>query len=252
VYRDGEAHSVTQGYREDLAYIHDVGFGSFSLSAAPGLLDILRRGGIQSGLVVDLGCGSGLWARRIVDAGYSVLGIDVSPSMIAMARRRVPEGHFRRQSLFSADLPGCDAVTSIGECFNYLFDPNNNWLRLKRVLHRVYKALRRGGIFIFDVAGPGRLPGRIPVVSHYEGKDWAILVRAAEDRRRSLLTRRITAFRRVGEFYRRTEETHTLKLFEAGRVAEELRAVGFRVRVLRGYGRLRFGPGHTGFIARKA
>ncbi|MBP1598851.1 MAG: Methyltransferase type 11, partial [Acidobacteria bacterium] len=132
---------MTSGYREDLAYIHDVGFGSFSLSAAPGLLDMLRRGGIQNGLVVDLGCGSGLWARRLVDAGYSVLGIDMSPSMIAMARRRVPEGHFRRQSLFPADLPGCDAVTSIGECFNYLFDANNNWLRLTRVLRRVYEAL---------------------------------------------------------------------------------------------------------------
>jgi SAM-dependent methyltransferase len=242
---------VAQGYRKDLAYIHDVGFGAFSLNAAPGLLDILRRSGIRSGLVVDLGCGSGLWARKVVDAGYSVLGIDVSPSMIAMARTRVPEGRFRRESLFSADLPGCDAVTSIGECFNYLFDSNNSWLGLTLVLRRIYEALRTGGIFIFDVAGPGRLPGRLPVVSHYQGRDWEILVSAAADRRRNVLTRRITAFRRVGKFYRRTEETHTLRLYEAGRVTAELRAIGFRVSALSGYGRLRFGPGHAGFIARK-
>ena len=243
---------MTEGYREDLAYIHDVGFSDFSLKAAPGLLDMLQRSGIRGSLVVDLGCGSGLWARQIVDAGYSVLGIDMSPSMIAMARRRVPEGCFRRRSLFSADLPGCQAVTSIGECFNYLFDSNNSWMGLTLVLRRIYKALRAGGILIFDVAEPGRLPGRFPVVSHYEGKDWEILVSASEDKRRSLLTRRITAFRRVGKLYRRTEETHTLRLYEAGRVAEELRTIGFKVRVLRGYGRLRFGPGHAGFIARKA
>ncbi len=242
---------MAKGYREDLTYIHDVGFSAFSLKAAPGLLNILHRNGIQRGLVVDLGCGSGLWARQIVDAGYSVLGIDMSPSMIAMARMKVPEGRFLRQSLFSANLPGCDAVTSIGECFNYLFDSSNSRTRLTRLLRRIYEALRSGGVLIFDVAGPGRLCGRSPVISHYEGKDWAILVSAAEDRNRSLLTRRITAFRRVGKLYRRTRETHTLRLCEAGMVAQDLRAIGFKVRVLRGYGQLRFGPGHAGFIARK-
>ena len=243
---------MKEGYREDLAYIHDVGFGAFSLEAAPGLLDILRRSGIHGGLLIDLGCGSGLWARQVVDAGYSVLGIDMSSAMIAMARRKVPEGCFRRQSLFSSDLPRCDAVTSLGECFNYLFDSSNSWARLTRVLRGIHEALRTGGLLIFDVAEPGRVCARIPVVSHWEGKDWAILAHATEDKTRSLLTRRMTVFRRVGEFYRRTEETHTLRLYEAGRVAEELRRIGFKVRVLRGYGRLRFGPGHAGFIARKA
>jgi hypothetical protein len=47
-------------YREDLAYIHDVGFGDFALESAPGILEILDRKGIREGLVVDLGCASGL------------------------------------------------------------------------------------------------------------------------------------------------------------------------------------------------
>ncbi|MBP1597580.1 MAG: methyltransferase family protein [Acidobacteria bacterium] len=242
---------MENGYGEDLAYIHDAGFGAFSLNAAPGLLDILRRSGICGGLVVDLGCGNGLWARRVVDAGYSVLGIDMSPEMIALARSRVPEGRFLRRSLFSADLPDCDAVTSIGECFNYLFDSNNSWASLTRVLRRIFKALRKGGVLVFDLAGPGRLCGRPPVLSHYEGKDWAILVRAAEDEHGSTLTRKITAFRRVGEFYRRTDETHRLRLYDAARVAGGLRAIGFSVRVLRGYGQLRFVRGHAAFLARK-
>jgi SAM-dependent methyltransferase len=243
---------VAHGYREDLAYIHDAGFGTFSLKAAPGLLDMLRRSRIHNGMVVDLGCGSGLWARQLADAGYSVVGVDMSPAMIAMARTRVPEGRFLRQSLFSADLPDCDAVTSVGECFNYLFDSSNSWKRLTDLLRRIYAALRTGGLLIFDVAGPGRLSGRSPAISHYEGRDWAILVNATENRSRGLLMRRITSFRRVGKLCRRTEETHTLKLYEAGRVAKELRGIGFKIRVLRGYGRVRFGPGHAAFVARKA
>ncbi|HZM85247.1 MAG TPA: class I SAM-dependent methyltransferase, partial [Blastocatellia bacterium] len=84
-----------EAYKDDLAYIHDVGFGDFARNSARGLLEILREAGITSGLVVDLGCGSGLWARELVDAGYDVFGIDISAPMIDIARRRVPQGKFQ-------------------------------------------------------------------------------------------------------------------------------------------------------------
>ena len=47
-----------KAYKQDLAYIHDIGFGGFAERAAPALRDILQRGGITDGLVVDLGCGA--------------------------------------------------------------------------------------------------------------------------------------------------------------------------------------------------
>ena len=87
-----------EAYKADLAYIHDVGFGDFAKNSAPGLLEILRQNGIKTGLVVDLGCGSGLWARELSDSGYGVLGVDISPAMIAIARKRVPEGEFETGS----------------------------------------------------------------------------------------------------------------------------------------------------------
>jgi SAM-dependent methyltransferase len=77
-------------YAPDLAAIHDAGFGGFARDAAPGLLRRLRRAGIRDGLVVDIGCGSGIWARALTDAGYDVLGVDVSEAMLQIARRRAP------------------------------------------------------------------------------------------------------------------------------------------------------------------
>src|SRR5262245_38329190 len=109
-------------YGRDLAHIHEVGFGGFASGAAPALLALLRRSGVGSGLVVDLGCGPGHWAGALVAAGYDVLGIDISPSMVRLARRRVPTATFRTGSLFRTALPRCDAVTALGECFNYLFE----------------------------------------------------------------------------------------------------------------------------------
>jgi hypothetical protein len=44
---------------------------------------------------------------------------------------------------------------------------------------------------------------------------------------------------------------HVLALSELASIARRLRAVGFRVRIVRGYGRLRFKPGQVGFVARK-
>src|SRR5262249_36502358 len=109
-------------YADDLAYIHDAGFADYAIKSDPGLLGILARAKISSGLVVDLGCGSGLWAQQLVRANYQVLGIDISEPMIRIARERAPRAEFRVESLFNASIPACSAVTSIGECLNYMFD----------------------------------------------------------------------------------------------------------------------------------
>ena len=67
---------MTDAYRDDLAHIHDVGFGGFAQAAAPVLMEALRGGGIDRGLVIDLGCGSGILSRAIYLAGYDVLGVE--------------------------------------------------------------------------------------------------------------------------------------------------------------------------------
>jgi SAM-dependent methyltransferase len=240
-----------EGYKEDLAYIHDVGFGSFSLNAAPGLLGILRQYGITQGFVIDLGCGSGLWARELTQVGYEVLGIDFSAAMIAIAREKAPKAHFQQGSFLQTPLPSCDAVTSLGECFNYLFDQSNNKQALIRLFRRVYAALRPGGVFIFDLVEPGYVRGPNPLRSYREGEDWATLVHVEEHRQRKTLTRHITLFRKVGKLYRRSEEVHRLRLYKGTEIAKVLRRVGFRVRLLRGYGEFRFRRAHVGFVARK-
>ncbi len=237
------------GYSEDLAYIHDVGFGGFAQRASAGLLRILRRSGISKGLVVDLGCGSGIWARDLSQNGYGVLGVDISPSMIELARRKAPRAHFVTGSLLSVQLPSCDAVTAIGECVNYSFDTTNNRRAVARFFRRVFAALRPGGMLIFDTVEPGAIPQKGLTSKHALGKDWAVLVEAHSTR--SVLTRRITSFRKVGDFYRRTEETHSLRPYKASDLSAELARIGFKVRLLRGYGELQFSKAHVGIEARK-
>jgi 2-polyprenyl-3-methyl-5-hydroxy-6-metoxy-1,4-benzoquinol methylase len=82
-------------YAEDLAYIHDVGFLDFAQRAAPAVLRTLRRRCAAGTHVVEIGCGSGGLTQKLAEAGYCVLGVDVSPAMIRLARRKVPAADLR-------------------------------------------------------------------------------------------------------------------------------------------------------------
>jgi SAM-dependent methyltransferase len=117
---------MTDFYNEDLAYIHDVGFRDYVLQAMPEILTILKQKQLSSRFIVDLGCGSGLSTEVLDRAGYPVLGIDISEAMIAIAQARVPTAKFRVASLFTAEIPLCAAVISIGEGLSYAFDANSD------------------------------------------------------------------------------------------------------------------------------
>jgi SAM-dependent methyltransferase len=236
---------AVKGYAEDLAHVHASGFTALAETAAPAIVELLRRAGIESGLVVDLGCGSGITSRALVDAGYDVLGIDSSRPFLARARLGAPTARFRQGSFLEERLPECGAVLAVGEVLNY------TTRSLRPVFGRVQRALRPGGLFVLDLAGPGRVSRTGPVRNWWEGEDWAILLETEEDPRRLLLTRRMTTFRRTGRGWRRGGETHRQRLHRPSEIGAELRGAGFRVRIRRGYAGERFAPGHYVVVARK-
>jgi SAM-dependent methyltransferase len=233
-----------------LAYVHDVGFGGFATDAAPWLLELFRSQGLADGLVIDLGCGSGIWARELSLSGYGVLGYDISTAMVAIAKKRVPRGEFFARPLLGARLRPCVAVTALGEVFNYLFDRRSSLERLAEFFERVHTALRPGGLFVFDVATPGREPDG-QRQGFRQGSDWACLFEAREDATTGTLTRRISTYRRVGELYRRDDEVHRLRLYKRQEMTTALRDAGFKVRTVRDYGKTPFPPGYLGFVAQK-
>src|SRR6185503_15537640 len=124
-------------YGEDLAFVHDAGFSTFAARAGEAVLALFRRERVPKGLVVDVGCGSGVFARLLLDAGWDVLGIDLSPAMVRLARKRAPRARFRVGSFVDAQIPPCAAVTAMGECLGYLLDPRAS-RRLAAFFARVY------------------------------------------------------------------------------------------------------------------
>ena len=237
-------------YRDDLAHIQHVGFSDMARSAAPGLLADLRAGGIHNGLVVDLGCGDGIWLRTLRDAGYAAVGIDSSSALIDLARATVPEATLHLASVHEFEFPSCDAVTAIGEVLSYLPGDVQPEPSLARLFQRISRALRPGGLFIFDlmVTSPG---AAMAYRTWRAGEDWAVLTEVAEDKARRLLARNITTFRRVGEHYRRACERQMLRVHTPSDVERELRASGFSVRRAHRYGEFPLLLRRLAFRARK-
>ena len=231
-------------YDSDLAYIHDVGFSAYVLDAAPGLLRILQANGVKSGLVVDLGCGSGRWARVLNDHGYDVLGVDASPDFVRLARSHAPHSKFVHADLWQIRLPECEAVTAIGEVLNY-----GRRRTLAALFRRIYRALRPGGVFAFDIAGPDRIPPGGTRRVWAAGDDWAVLSESAGSG--ELLRRNIISFRKSGAHYRRTEEIHKVQLYEPTHVLEPLEQAGFRARKQAAFGHFRLPKGIHAFLAVK-
>jgi SAM-dependent methyltransferase len=234
------------GYGRDLAEAHQAVFGHIAREAASFVLGMLGPAG-SGRLVVDLGCGPGTLARALTDAGYDVLGVDLSEDMLRLARRTAPAARFVRASLLDAEVPACACVTAVGEAVNYAFDERAGPAALRRLFARVHRALEPSGVFVFDSAGPGRAGPGGRTEGWRDTTDWA--VRSEATRHGPWLRRDITVFRRDGEVWRRTDEEHVLRLYREERVAAWLADAGFRVTVRRSYGSSKL-PGWAVFVAR--
>ncbi|MFE0381656.1 class I SAM-dependent DNA methyltransferase [Streptomyces inhibens] len=96
--RAGQAEAFDAiGDRYNEAFPHKEG----QIASGAWLADTLPDGS----RILDLGCGTGLpTARQLSDAGHRVVGIDLAPSMVKLARDNAPGAEFHRLDI--ADLRG--------------------------------------------------------------------------------------------------------------------------------------------------
>ena len=110
--------------------------------------------GVEQPTVLDLSVGIGSLARLLADRGMRVTGTDSSATMLAAARRKVPEGHFIQCDIRSFSLDDqFDAVVCLNGCLHYIEEPQDTvW-----VLRRAKEHLRPGGTLIVELRDRARL-----------------------------------------------------------------------------------------------
>lgn len=124
--------------------------GSSYIPYAEYLQNTFKSADIPVREVLDLGCGTGGICALLADKGYDMIGLDISPDMLMVARER---NYGKNTLLLCQDM--CDfelygtvqAVYSSFDCLNYITDDKD----LKKVFVLVHNYLESGGIFVFDV-----------------------------------------------------------------------------------------------------
>jgi ubiquinone/menaquinone biosynthesis C-methylase UbiE len=213
-------------YGSDLAWVHHTGYSQHVENTWRGIVRLLRDGGLVRGArVLDVGCGSGLLARRLVDAEFEVVGIDASPAMIDLARSSVPGADFRVVRLPARSaraLPRADAVVSTGHVLNYLDTLGD----IAHALGELARLLEPGGILAIDLMTE-EFPQRpeAQTVHARVADDWTIVTRFSRPAP-GRFDREITIFRRVGEHWRRSDELHRNLTFDAHEALAILRGHG--------------------------
>lgn len=107
-----------------------------------GFAELVRLGGSRP--VADIGCGTGRVTAWLAEQGVSVSGIDLSPQMVAVARRSHPGLRFDVGSMLSLDLPD-GSLGGVLAWYSTIHVPDE---RLPEALAGFYRVLAPGGLVL--------------------------------------------------------------------------------------------------------
>ena len=236
-------------YRADLARIHHEGFGFHADAVAPGVLELLGPVLAKGGLVLEIGCGSGLLTKYLVGAGHRVLATDASPAMLDLARRYVPGAEGMKLVRLPDDpLPEADGIVSVGHPLSYL----DSLQQVEASLAAMARALRPGGVLAFDICdhewGESRR-GQVPRV--WSGEDWVLITRTSLPNR-GTYRRDMTTFVQIDhELWRRDDEVHDNVLVDAKAIPAILDRHGVETEVRVSFGSETLPRGLVAVVARR-
>lgn len=115
------------------------------------LMNILKEYGVNEGLILDLGCGTGNMTELLAKAGYDMIGIDNAEEMLEIAMEKKAESGqdilYLFQDMREFELYGTvKAVVSICDSVNYITEEDD----LLEVFRLVNNYLDPQGMFVFD------------------------------------------------------------------------------------------------------
>ncbi len=193
---------------------------------------VLREHGICSGLVCELGCGTGIMTRYLAGLGYDMIGIDVSEEMLLKAYENGTDNNilYLHQDMRELELYGTvQAVVSVCDSMNYIMTYDDLCL----VLKKVNNYLEKDGIFIFDmktihfyskvladsVQVDNRTDATLIWENHYDNKtgvhDYRLTIYIADEEEKD-----------DGGLYQRYTECHSQKAYGIEEVKRAIEASG--------------------------
>jgi ubiquinone/menaquinone biosynthesis C-methylase UbiE len=103
--------------------------------------------------IIDVGCGTGNHTLRLSKLGYEVMGVDISPTMLKIAKEKGKEakakfiqGDMKKLENIVPKSERFDAAICLGQAFSNLITNSD----IHAFLYGLHKILKENGLFVFS------------------------------------------------------------------------------------------------------
>lgn len=126
----------------------------------------------QAQRILDIGCATGELTAKISANGFMVEGIDLDPTFIKMAKQKYASDQCSFSQMNMLDISRhysqeqFDGVVCLGNTLVHLKSEEE----IAQLLQSIYKVLKKGGAFIFQILNYNRIlkekPASLPLISN--------------------------------------------------------------------------------------
>lgn len=192
----------------------------------------LKDQGIEEGLVLDLGCGTGAMTGLLAQKGYDMIGVDNSEEMLAEAMKKKTESGmdilYLLQDMQEFELYGTvRAVVSVCDSLNYITEKEE----LLEVFRLVNNYLDPKGIFLFDMNTVHKYRDILGDTTIAENRDEGSFIwENSYDPEEKINVYELAVFLpREDGLYEKCEELHCQKAYEQSEIEELIQKAGMEL-----------------------
>ncbi len=197
------------------------------------LINKLRAFPLSVGL--DVGCGGGWFTRAFQKQGYQMTGLDISPEMLDYAQETAFKNGVRSEYLLG-DITSFrtpkkyDFVTAINDCVNYI--PKD---KLVKAFKSVKAALKKGGVFLFDISTERKIRLKIADTVCADDRDDVTYISFNKPEIDGV-TMDVTLFvKRADGAFERKDEQHRQYIYTEEEITAALQESGFTLLAVEGH-----------------
>ena len=191
---------------------------------------LFRKSSIPVQSVLDLACGTGTIACLLAERGYQVIATDASEEMLTQAMMKAADLEENAPVFLLQTMPKLrllepvDAVVSTIDSLNYLTRERD----IRETFRRVYRWLKPGGQFVFDVNTPYKLRRMDRQMYMDETEDTFCVWRTFFSERTQICTYQVDLFQELEDgTWERSFEEHREKAWTMEQLRDFLEDAGF-------------------------
>lgn len=180
--------------------------------------------------VLEIACGTANLTIPLARQGFRMVGLDLSPEMLDLARQKTARekldiDYFCQDMTVSYPLANLDAIVCFYGGLNFL----NSAQLLCQGFEMVSKALKPGGLFLFEQYGPGLMRSSFAGMKAADFDNFYVILKSKADEA-GQISHAVTFFiRQEDGSYRREDEQHNLRIHPFEEVEQSLGQTGFKL-----------------------